>query len=44
MGVGTIVPGANDERDGFLELVDRRLYQAKAAGRDRMSGGQDQSA
>jgi diguanylate cyclase (GGDEF)-like protein/PAS domain S-box-containing protein len=44
MGVGTIVPGAHDERDGFLELVDRRLYQAKAAGRDRTGSGQDQSA
>jgi diguanylate cyclase (GGDEF)-like protein/PAS domain S-box-containing protein len=43
MGVGTIVPGAHDEPDRFLELVDRRLYQAKAAGRDTVSCGPDRS-
>lgn len=36
MGVGTIVPGAHDQPAGFIELVDRRLYQAKAGGRDRI--------
>ncbi|WP_332852161.1 sensor domain-containing diguanylate cyclase [Duganella sp. S19_KUP01_CR8] len=36
MGVGTIVPGAHDDRNVFLDRVDRRLYQAKSAGRDRI--------
>jgi diguanylate cyclase (GGDEF)-like protein/PAS domain S-box-containing protein len=39
IGVGTIVPGAHDEAGGFFELVDRRLYQAKAGGRDRIDSG-----
>jgi diguanylate cyclase (GGDEF)-like protein/PAS domain S-box-containing protein len=34
IGVGTIVPGARDRPAGFIELVDRRLYQAKSGGRD----------
>ncbi len=34
IGVGTIVPGAHDQPAAFIDLVDRRLYQAKAAGRD----------
>jgi len=38
MGVGTIVPGAHDDRNVFLDRVDRRLYQAKSAGRDRICG------
>jgi diguanylate cyclase (GGDEF)-like protein/PAS domain S-box-containing protein len=38
IGVGTIVPGAHDEAGRFFELVDRRLYQAKAQGRDRIVG------
>lgn len=37
MGVGTIVPGSDDDQDVFLARVDRRLYQAKSAGRDRIS-------
>ena len=37
MGLGTIVPGAHDEIRNFIELVDRRLYQAKADGRDRIA-------
>ena len=37
LGVGTIVPGPHDDPDVFLNLVDRRLYQAKSAGRDRIS-------
>ena len=36
MGVGTIVPGAQDDPGVFLDRVDRRLYQAKSAGRDRL--------
>ncbi|MES2346899.1 MAG: sensor domain-containing diguanylate cyclase, partial [Pseudomonadota bacterium] len=36
MGVGTIVPGAQDDPNVFLDRVDRRLYQAKSAGRDRV--------
>jgi diguanylate cyclase (GGDEF)-like protein/PAS domain S-box-containing protein len=36
MGVGTIVPGAEDDPSVFLDRIDRRLYQAKSAGRDRM--------
>ena len=36
MGIGTIVPGAGDLPRVFLDRVDRRLYQAKSAGRDRL--------
>ena len=36
MGVGTIVPGSQDDPSVFLDRVDRRLYQAKSAGRDRI--------
>jgi diguanylate cyclase (GGDEF)-like protein/PAS domain S-box-containing protein len=36
MGVGTIAPGAQDDADVFLDRIDRRLYQAKSAGRDRI--------
>lgn len=36
MGVGTIVPGAHDDPTDFIALVDRRLYQAKADGRNRI--------
>jgi diguanylate cyclase (GGDEF)-like protein/PAS domain S-box-containing protein len=36
MGVGTIVPGTHDDALVFLDRVDRRLYQAKSAGRDRI--------
>ena len=36
MGIGSIVPGAQDAPDVFLDRIDRRLYQAKSAGRDRM--------
>jgi diguanylate cyclase (GGDEF)-like protein/PAS domain S-box-containing protein len=39
MGVGTIVPGAQDTARAFIESVDRRLYQAKQGGRDRIIGG-----
>jgi diguanylate cyclase (GGDEF)-like protein/PAS domain S-box-containing protein len=36
MGTGTIHPGAHDDPDVFLDRIDRRLYQAKSAGRDRI--------
>ena len=36
MGVGTIVPGDADLPEVFLDRIDRRLYQAKSAGRDRI--------
>ncbi|MGH8856052.1 MAG: diguanylate cyclase domain-containing protein, partial [Telluria sp.] len=36
MGVGTIVPGSQDDAEVFLDRIDRRLYQAKSAGRDRI--------
>jgi diguanylate cyclase (GGDEF)-like protein/PAS domain S-box-containing protein len=36
LGAGTIVPGANDDPNVFLDRIDRRLYQAKSAGRDRI--------
>ena len=36
MGVGTIVPGAQDDAYVFLDRVGRRLYQAKSSGRDRI--------
>lgn len=36
MGVGTIVPGNGDEPEVFLDRIDRRLYQAKSEGRDRI--------
>jgi diguanylate cyclase (GGDEF)-like protein/PAS domain S-box-containing protein len=39
MGVGSIVPGAHDSVRAFIESVDRRLYQAKNGGRDRIVGG-----
>lgn len=34
IGVGTVVPSANDQPLVFVELVDRLLYQAKQAGRN----------
>ena len=36
LGVGTIVPGPQDDPYVFLDRIDRRLYQAKSAGRDRI--------
>ncbi|MGV7207709.1 diguanylate cyclase domain-containing protein [Oxalobacteraceae bacterium A2-2] len=36
LGAGTIIPGANDDPNVFLDRIDRRLYQAKSAGRDRI--------
>lgn len=34
IGVGTVVPGPADQAESFIELVDRRLYQAKQRGRN----------
>jgi diguanylate cyclase (GGDEF)-like protein len=34
-GVGTIIPSSTDTLTAFLDSVDRRLYRAKQAGRDR---------
>jgi diguanylate cyclase (GGDEF)-like protein/PAS domain S-box-containing protein len=36
IGCGTIVPGEGDDADVFMDRIDRRLYQAKSAGRDRI--------
>ena len=40
MGVGTILPGEADQPGVFLDRIDRRLYQAKAAGRNRIWEGE----
>lgn len=39
MGVSTIIPGRDDGALDFLERVDRLLYEAKRAGRDRICCG-----
>jgi len=36
IGSGTIVPGSKDQAEAFLDRIDRRLYQAKSAGRDQV--------
>ena len=38
-GVGTIIPSASDTLTQFIEAVDRRMYLAKQAGRDRSEAG-----
>ncbi len=38
-GVGTIIPSASDTLMQFIDTVDRRLYRAKQAGRDRSVAG-----
>lgn len=38
VGVGTVVPTADDTAVAFLEEVDRRLYQAKQRGRNMVVG------
>ncbi len=40
IGAGTVVPMALDERQAFLELVDRRLYSAKLRGRNTTVSGE----
>ena len=39
IGVGTCIPAHGEEWIPFLESVDRRLYRAKAGGRDRIDAG-----
>jgi len=39
MGVGTVIPSGGDDPVKFLEAVDRRLFQAKRGGRDRIELG-----
>jgi diguanylate cyclase (GGDEF)-like protein len=36
LGVGTAIPGLADELLPFIDAVDKRLYQAKQQGRDRV--------
>ena len=36
LGVGTAIPGPADELLPFIDMVDKRLYQAKQLGRDRV--------
>ena len=36
IGVGTLVPGEDDDPLSFIEVVDRQLYRAKQAGRDSL--------
>jgi diguanylate cyclase (GGDEF)-like protein len=38
-GVGTIIPSSTDTLTQFVDAVDRRLYRAKQAGRDRSVAG-----
>jgi diguanylate cyclase (GGDEF)-like protein/PAS domain S-box-containing protein len=39
IGVGTIVPSQTDYLLSFIDVVDKRLYQAKQRGRNRISNG-----
>ncbi len=39
LGIGTITPGRSDRPIDFIEEVDKRLYQAKEKGRNRIVGG-----
>lgn len=39
LDAGTIVPGHDDELLPFIETVDKRLYQAKQQGRNRIVAG-----
>ncbi len=36
MGSGTVIPTASEDPKSFIDLVDRRLYQAKRAGRNQI--------
>lgn len=40
LGVGTITPTAGDRPLDFIEQVDKRLYQAKQKGRNRIAAGE----
>lgn len=40
LGIGTLTPSAQHTPLAFIEEVDRRLYQAKQTGRNRMVAGQ----
>ena len=40
LGVGTAVPSSSDRPLDFVAAVDRLLYQAKQAGRDRLVAAQ----
>ena len=40
LGVGTAVPASSDRPLDFVAAVDRLLYQAKQAGRDRLVAAQ----
>ncbi|KAF0842758.1 PAS domain S-box-containing protein/diguanylate cyclase (GGDEF)-like protein [Methylovorus glucosotrophus] len=39
VGVGTVIPGYQDESVDFINSVDQRLYQAKQLGRNCIIGG-----
>ncbi len=39
LGVGTVIPGHGDELLSFIDTVDKRLYEAKLRGRDRIVAG-----
>ena len=39
LGVGTIIPSQQDQSIAFIELVDKRLYQAKQNGRNCIAAG-----
>ncbi|OAM51594.1 diguanylate cyclase [Methylovorus sp. MM2] len=39
IGVGTIIPTHKDESTAFIEMVDKRLYQAKQNGRNCIVNG-----
>lgn len=39
LGVGTLVPGRDDDPLSFIDRVDRLLYQAKERGRNRVEVG-----
>lgn len=39
LGVGTIIPTSNDDPLSFIDMVDKRLYQAKNDGRNRTNTG-----
>lgn len=43
LGVGTTIPSNKDEPIGFIEEVDKRLYQAKQRGRNCIIEGTDTS-